>query len=240
MSNQIIYAVVLSCAGYVTTLALMRLIRRKLISQMTFSDFVIGVAMGSIVANLIMGPSDKTIAAAAALFSLSALAIITDLLQLRSLKFEKLVNSEPVTVIDNGNIVEDNMSKLHLTLSELTAKLREKNIFSLVDVEFAIMETDGQLSVLPKPDKTPLTPSHMNIQAESPGLMRDIIIDGEIMEENLASAGLDKSWLSSQLAAGGISEPEMVFYAGVDNSKKIYISARKIGNKETHGKYGIE
>ncbi|MGE5678990.1 MAG: DUF421 domain-containing protein [Pseudomonadota bacterium] len=240
MYNKIIYSVILALAGYVTTVALMRLIRRKLISQMTFSDFVIGVAMGSIVANLIMGPVDKTIAAAAALFSLTGLAVITDLIQLRSLRFEKLVNSEPVTVIDSGSIVEDNMRKLHLTVSELTAKLREKNMFSLADVEFAIMETDGQLSVLAKPDKAPLTPSHMNIKAESPGLMRDVIIDGQVMEENLKGAGLDKRWLHAQLSTGGIADPSMVFYAGVDNSKKIYISARKAVTKETHGKYGIE
>lgn len=240
MYKQITYSVILSLVVYVTTVALMRLIRRKLISQMTFSDFVIGVAMGSIVANLIMGPLNKTISAAAALLSLTALAVITDLIQLRNLKFEKLVNSEPVTVIDNGSIAENNMRKLHLTLSELTSKLREKNIFSLADVEFAIMETDGQLSVLTKPDKAPLTPSHMNIKTESPGLMRDVIIDGEVMEENLKGAGLDKDWLRSQLAAARIADPSMVFYAGVDNSTKIYISARNRGSKETHGKYGIE
>lgn len=124
------------------------------------------------------------------------------------------------------------MKKNKLTINELMMKLREKNAFNLVDVEFAIMETDGQLSVLPKADKKPLTPYHMNIQANSSGLESDIIIDGTIMEENLKSVGLDKKWLQSELNKQNIKESSEVFYAGVDNTKKLYISKKGVSKNK--------
>jgi uncharacterized membrane protein YcaP (DUF421 family) len=240
MYEQIIHTLIRGVAAYLFALLLTRLMGRKLISQMTYFDFLVGVSLGSLVANISMGPQNNTTTASTALFVLSLLVIITDFAHIKSLIVRKIVNSEPVTLIDKGNIVEDNMRRTRLTIGELTMKLREKNVFNLSDVEFAIMETDGQLSVLPKPEKTPLTPSHINLKAISTGLMRDIIIDGNIMDENLESVSLDTQWLQSQLNSKGIQSPSDVFYAGVDNFKNIYISVKNKDNEESHGKYGIE
>jgi uncharacterized membrane protein YcaP (DUF421 family) len=240
MYEQIIHTLIRGVAAYLFALLLTRLMGRKLISQMTYFDFLVGVSLGSLVANMSMGSQHNTTTASTALFVLSLLVIITDFAHIKSLIVRKIVNSEPVTLIDKGNIVEDNMRRTRLTIGELTMKLREKNVFNLSDVEFAIMETDGQLSVLPKPEKTPLTPSHINLKAISTGLMRDIIIDGNIMDENLESVSLDTQWLQSQLNSKGIQSPSDVFYAGVDNFKNIYISVKNKDNEESHGKYGIE
>jgi uncharacterized membrane protein YcaP (DUF421 family) len=119
-------------------------------------------------------------------------------------------------------------------------KLREKNIFNMADVEFAIMETDGQLSVLPKPEKVPLTPSHMNITTSASGIMKDVIIDGNVIEENLLGTGLTVQWLQSQLNIQGLQSAKEVFYAGLDNTHQLYISKKNAGNTEGHGKYGLE
>jgi uncharacterized membrane protein YcaP (DUF421 family) len=240
MYEQIIHTLIRGVAAYLFALLLTRLMGRKLISQMTYFDFLVGVSLGSLVANMSMGSQHNTTTASTALFVLSLLVIITDFAHIKSLIVRKIVNSEPVTLIDKGNIVEDNMRRTRLTISELNMKLREKNVFNLSDVEFAIMESDGQLSVLPKPEKMPLTPSHVNLHAKSTGLMRDIIIDGKVMDENLEGASLDTRWLQSQLNSKGIQSPSDVFYAGVDNSKNIYISVKNKDNEESHGKYGIE
>jgi len=240
MDNQILATLFRGIVIYIAALILARLMGRKLISQMTFFDFVVGVSLGSLVANFAIGSGSNSINTGTALLLLSFLVIATDFLHIKSFIARKLIDSEPVTVIDTGNIVQGNMKKLRLTVEELTMKLREKNIFSLADVEFAIMETDGELSVLPKPDKAPLTPSHMNLKTSSTGLMKDIIIDGRVMEENLASAGLNVQWLQQQLGNKGISDAASIFYAGVDNSKQIYVSLKNSSNTEGHGKYGIE
>jgi len=124
-------------------------------------------------------------------------------------------------------ILDKKMKKMKLTINELKMKLREKDAFHLSEVEFVIMETDGNLSALLKSDKKPLTPLHMNIQTTSSGLEKDIIIDGTIIEENLTSAGLDKEWLTSELNKQNIKDCSVVFYAGVDNTKKLYVSKIK-------------
>lgn len=143
-------------------------------------------------------------------------------------------------MINSGHIVQSNMKRVRITIEQLTMQLREKNIFSLADVEFAILETNGQLSVLPKSDKIPLTPSHMNIPTTGMGLMKDIIIDGNIIKENLEAAKFDMQWLQSQLTMNGIQNASDVFYAGVNNTKNIYLSKKSDRNVEKHGKYGIE
>lgn len=213
---------------------------RKLIAQMTFFDFVIGVSMGSIIANAIVGQQFTSMSAVTALILVSVLIIATGYLHIKSFKARKILNSEPVTLVQNGAIVEENMKNIRLTINELMMKLREKNTFNLADVEFAIMETDGELSVLPKADKRPLTPYHMNIQTTSAGLTKDIIIDGNVMEENLSSAGLGEEWLKAQLNSQNIKDISEVFYAGLDNTKKLHISKKSRNNIEFHGKYGIE
>lgn len=240
MVNDLLNTIIRSVVIYILGIFLTRLMGRKLISQMTFFDFVMGVSMGAIIANAIVGQQFTPMSAAIGLILISILTIVTSYLHTKSINIRKIVNSEPVTLVQNGTIIEQNMKNIRMTIDELMMKLREKNTFNLTDVEFAIMETDGELSVLPKSDKQPLTPYHMNIKTTTAGLTKDIIIDGNIMEENLASAGLDKKWLKTQLNSQNIKDASEIFYAGLDNTKKLHISKKNINNSESHGKYGIE
>ncbi|WP_053956058.1 DUF421 domain-containing protein [Inediibacterium massiliense] len=240
MYEKILSTIIRGIITYILTLTLSRFMGRKLISQMTFFDFVVGVSMGSMAANLAMGPNSTPTTASTSLITLSLLAILTGLLHIKSFRIRKIINSEPVILINKGHIVEDNLRRVRLTIEQLTMQLREKNIFNLSDVEFAIFETNGQLSLLPKSDKVPLTPSHMNIPTTSKGLMKDIIIDGNIIDENIKAMGLNIDWLQSQIHMYGIQNPSDVFYAGVDDTHNMYLSKKNNNNTEKHGKYGIE
>jgi uncharacterized membrane protein YcaP (DUF421 family) len=240
MEATIINTIVRTSTVYVLAILLARLMGRKLISQMTFFDFVVGVSMGSLSANAMIGSSRSLLSSVTSLVVISLLAIGTSYLHIKSFKARKLIDSEPVTLVENGVIVEENIKRIRMTINELTMKLREKNAFNLADVEFAIMEMDGQLSVLPKADKKPLTPFHINLQTTSTGLTKDIIIDGNLMKENLKGTGLNEQWLNSQLKRQKVNSISEVFYAGIDNNKNLYISKKNASNKEGHGKYGIE
>lgn len=240
MLNVFFITIIKSISVYILAIFLTRKIGTKLISQMNFFDFIMGVSMGSIIVYSIVDKQYPALSAITALILFAILTIITGYLSVKSFKVRKLINSEPITLIENGTIVDKNMKKIKLTLNELMMKLREKDAFNLADVEFAIMETDGQLSVLPKADKKPLTPYHMKIKPTSSGLEKDVIIDGVLMEENLKSSGLDEKWIKSELKKQNIKEVSEVFYAGLDNTKKLYISRKSKNNEESHGKYGIE
>lgn len=233
MANTLLNTAIRSVVVYIIAMFLARLMGKKLISQMTFFDFVIGVSMGSIIANSIVGQTFTSVSAIVAFIILSVLVIATGYMHIKSFKLRKIINSTPDILIDNGNIVETNMKSNRITISELMMKLREKNIFNIANVEFAIMETDGELSVLPKPNEKPLTPNDMNINTTSTGLTHDIIIDGNILEENLKNIGLDKNWLISQLNSQHIKDPSEVFYAGTDNSKKLYVSKKQFNMQNT-------
>ncbi|MBN1046189.1 DUF421 domain-containing protein [Clostridium botulinum] len=228
MGKVLLITIIKGVGLYVLAIFLTRKIGRKIISQMNFFDFIMGVSMGSIIANAIIDKQSASISATATLILFSILTIITEYLSIKSLRIRKLINSEPMTLVENGKMIEENMKKSNLTINELMMKLREKNAFNLADIEFAIMETDGQLSVLPKADKKPLTPYHMKIKVTSSGFERDIIIDGTIIDKNLKSAGLNKEWLKSELNKQNIKESSEVFYAGVDNTKKLYILKKSI------------
>lgn len=238
MSN-ILRTIVLSVGTYIYALILARLIGKKLISQMNFFDFVIAITFGSLTADIAVGMG-KPLHSAISLMTLSALVIILDIAHIKSFRARKILASEPLALISKGSIVNQNMKKSRISVDELMAMLREKNAFSIADVEFAILENDGHLSVLSKADKQPLTPSDMNIPMSSKGLTKDIIIDGNLLKENLHDAGLSENWLSIQLKSQGILDISEVFYAGLDQTKALYVSKRNKDTGEKHGKYGIE
>lgn len=239
MGEEILFSAIRTVYAYLLLMLAIRLMGRKAISQMTFFDFAVGITLGSVTANLALGPSESAYSASTVLIVLALLAIATGYVYIKSFGGRKLVNSEPTVVIDSGQIVNKNMQRARLTLNQLAALLREKNVFSMADVEFAILETDGKLSVLPKAQKMPLTPSDMNIQATYKGLTKDLVIDGNVMTENLKSANKNAEWLRDQLGKQGINDVRNVFYAGLDSSGGLYVSKKKEA-KEEHGQYGIE
>ncbi|WP_026478650.1 DUF421 domain-containing protein [Alkaliphilus transvaalensis] len=234
--NPAIRAVIL----YFTLLILARIMGRKMISQMTFFDFVVGITIGSVAASSTLGPYSTSLGAGiAVLVVLTTLVVLIGYLHIKSFRFRKLVDSEAVVVIERGQIVDKNLKRERFTIQELTALLRQKNIFNLSDVEFALLEHDGKLSVLPKSNKQPLKPIDMNISTPYQGLMKDVVIDGIIMKENLEDALLTESDLMKKLQFYGFENVRDVFYAGVDSAGNLYVSKRN-DQQETDGKYGIE
>lgn len=138
----------------------------------------------------------------------------------------ELIDFGSIVVIENGKIISENLKTTRLRLDNLLMLLRENDAFSIADVEYAVLETDGKLSVLKKSQKQPVTPSDLNIPTAYIGLTIDIIIDGKVMEENLRGANLDKAWLLQKLQAQNYRCVEDIFYAGLDTSGNLHISSR--------------
>jgi len=240
MFQIVINSILRATFAYLLLLVVARFMGRKSLAQMTFFDFAIIITLGSVTASLAMGPQTTPLTAAIVLITLGTLAIITGYLSIKSLWIRKLANSEPITAIENGRIVDKNLKKVRISMNELTSLLRKKNVFNYADVEFAIIENDGQLSVLPKSQKAPLTPSDLKISTSYTGLTKDLIIDGKVLEENLKSIKLDEKWLKTGLFNQGISDIKQVFYAGLDSGGNLYISLKQPNTEEYHGQYGID
>lgn len=239
MGREITTAFLSTFFAFVLVLILAKLMGRKLISQMTFFDFVVGVTLGSTTSNLAMNAKGIGPTATIVLLSLTLLTLLTDYLHIKNFNFRKFTDSEPITVINNGKIVSENLKKIRLTLNEMMMLLREEKVFNIADVEFALMEPDGKLSVLTKSQKQPLTPEDLNIATSYKGLTKDLVMDGEILVENLRDAHLKEDWLLSQLQMAGFHSQQEVFYAGLDTEGKLYISAKR-KRQEKEGQYGID
>jgi len=211
---------------------LTRIIGRKLLAQMSYFDFVVGITIGSIsgsyVVQMVKG---MWILIAPVLLTLCAIAF--DYIHLKKLRLRKLAEGEPVIVIQNGNIMEDNMRKLRYHLDDLEMQLRDKGVFDFNEVEFAVLESHGQLSVLKKTQFQPVTPKDMNMKTGYKGLSMEIIKDGDILDKNLQQNNLSIDWLKQELKNRNIQKVSDVVYAAINTDKVLYISLRQKTLKNT-------
>ena len=211
---------------------LTRIIGRKLLAQMSYFDFVVGITIGSIsgsyVVQMVKG---MWILIAPVLLTLCAIAF--DYIHLKKLRLRKLTEGEPVIVIQNGNIMEDNMRKLRYHLDDLEMQLRDKGVFDFNEVEFAVLESHGQLSVLKKTQFQPVTPKDMNMKTGYKGLSMEIIKDGDILDKNLQQNNLSIDWLKQELKNRNIQKVSDVVYAAINTDKVLYISLRQKTLKNT-------
>ncbi|MEY8001047.1 DUF421 domain-containing protein [Clostridium sp. Mt-5] len=226
MVRKIIEIVFRSISMYIILLILGRIIGRKLISRITFYDFIVGVALGSIAVRIALGSQESPFLAAISVIVISVLVIITDYLNIKNFKFRILLDGEPVTLISNGKILDCNLKKMKISIDQLMMQLREKDIFNIEDVEFAIIESDGELTVLPKTNKQLITAGDLNISINYTGLTSDIIVDGKIMHSNLKSTNHDEKWVREQLKDHNIRDVKEVFYAGLNAAGILYVSTK--------------
>ena len=145
MLQEILNSILRAIIAYLLLLTATRFMGRKALSQMTFFNFAIIIALGSVAANVAMGRESTPTSSITVLITFGLLAILTGYLHIKSAWVRKLSNSEPVTAIENGKINDKNLRKLRFTVDELISMLRKSNVFNLADVEFAIIENGGQL-----------------------------------------------------------------------------------------------
>ncbi len=212
-----------SVITYFVLVVLARIMGRKQISQLTYFDYVVGITIGSIAS---VASIDKHVNMFEAIFSIiiwSALTILLSEITLKNIKLRLLIDSEPLLIIDKGKVIYKNMRKARYNMGDLLMQLREKDVFYITDVEIAILEPDGKLSVLKKAEKNALTTEDMNIKTPRTGMMVDIILDGKILFSHLPQIKKDEAWVVAQLKARNIDNIRDVVFVGIQADEQIYI-----------------
>lgn len=215
-----------STLSFIILLILGRIVGRKMISRITFFDFIIGVTLGSLGVRLALGSDNSLLGNIVAGLTIISMVLLTDICNLKSYLFRKVEEGEPLILIENGIIQEKNLKKVRISLSKLLMLLREKDVFNIDDVYYAIMENDGELSVLLKPEQQALKAADMNIQTKPIHLPLDLIIDGKILYKNLVTSGHDIEWIATQLKKRNIHSEKEIFYACINPVQGFYISPR--------------
>ncbi|WNS42310.1 DUF421 domain-containing protein [Paenibacillus sp. MMS20-IR301] len=199
-----------------------RILGKQTISNMTFHDFVSGITLGSIAANLAFNYKLSHSLITVALLIFFGISFLVSKIALENRTWNRLVSGTPTVVIENGKILDDNMRKIRYTLDSLAQSLREKDIFNMEEVEYACLEDHGKLSVKKKSEYEWVTRKDLKLQAAAvQSFPVELIMDGKIMEDNLAHNGLTAQWLEQMLQQRGKSVSE-VFYAVRGTQNQLY------------------
>ncbi len=226
-----LFGVLKALLAFVVVLVLARWLNKEQLSQLTFYDWIVGITIGSMAANLTNEPEGRILEHVVILVVFSAAAYLTGMMTVKSRPLRKLIEGEPTVVIHNGRILEHNMAKLHYNVDNLLNQLREKNVFNIEDVEFALLEGNGGLSVLLKSQKRPLTPSDLGIPTSYEGLSSEIIVDGQVIYQNLKQNNLDEQWLIAELRKRGYNSPRDIVLATLSSDGELYIDNKKDGTE---------
>ncbi|MBC2726600.1 DUF421 domain-containing protein [Desulfosporosinus sp.] len=198
-----------------------RIMGKRTMSQISPFSFISYIVI-AIVAALMSINMINLIYGFTALLVWVAFPIALDYLAIKSKVMHELINGKEAVLIKHGKIMEENLMSVRMTGEDLLAQLRAKNAFNIADVEFAVMETNGTINPYLKSDKKPVTPHDLGIKVAPQAEPQTIVLDGNMLEEPLASLGLNPQWLSTELDKIGVSL-ENVFLAQVDSSGDLYL-----------------
>jgi len=217
--------------GFLVLFTLTRFLGRKEISQMTFFNFVSAIAIGSITANFVLNQNVSIRNGVIALVGWAIFTFLMAFIDIKSKTLRKVVTGDPTIVIKEGKIVDKALRLSRLDLDSLNAMLRQQNIFSIADVDYAIFETNGKLSVMPKENKKPVTKSDMNIpiQPKVYSIPTEIISDGKLITQNLEKLKIEQNWVNQQLNQLNINSYSEVYYAQIQTDGTLYVDKKGEG-----------
>jgi len=220
--EQITDIILRSILAFTLMIIIARILGKTTISQMTYHDFVAAITLGAITANLAFNVKMTTVQLLASLFTFSLIAFVLLVWVMKNRTIRRWVSGHPTILIEDGKILEHNMKKMRFTLDTLNQELREKNIFNISEVQYAVLELNGKVSALLKPEHQPVKLMDLHIKSHTKqNFPIEIIMDGDIIEDNLKQNNLDRNWLISQIKSKGLLL-EQVNYAVKSSNGQMY------------------
>ena len=184
---------------YLVLIFSVRLMGKRQIGQMEASEFVVAMLIADLAAVPMQDASIPLLSGVVPLLTVLGLELTMSFLILKSVVFRKFLCGKPVILIDNGQVLQDNLRRTRVTMDELTSHLRQKDVLTISSVQYAILETDGNLSVFPYPKKMPASAEEAKVKVKKQSLPVTIINDGKLSREDLRRAGKDMVWLRNTL-----------------------------------------
>lgn len=201
---------------------LTRILGKKQISQLTFFEYITGITLGDLAGFISTDIEANYSNGIAALLTWFLIPLGIEFVSLKSIWLRQILDGKGTVMIREGKVMGKNLKKERYTVNELLEQLRTKNVFNVADVEFAVLEPSGDLSVLLKKENQPLTAKDLGLAVKPVQMPQAVIMDGSIMDEALAAAGFSRAWLHTELEKLGVTK-ENVFLGQVDSYGKLYI-----------------
>lgn len=209
--------------GFFALFFLTKILGKTQLSQLTPFDFISALILGELVGNAMYDPD---VHIWMILFAISVWGILMyslEILTQKSMKFRKILEGSPSIVIRNGTMDRKQMKKNKIDINQLQNLIRQKGYFSIREIDYAILETNGSISVLPKSDNQPVTRQDIKLSQEETTLPVTLIMDGTILTDNLPTAGVNEEWLLKQLKQQNIHSAKEVFYAEWKKDEGLFV-----------------
>lgn len=217
-----LYIVILSFVSIAVLFILTKLSGSRQISEMSFFDYVIGITIGSIAAEMATNIDLEWWKGITAMTIYALTGILLSFISQKSISARKIISGQPIILIEKGKILRKNLFKAKIEINDLLTSARNNGYFNLADIEYAIMETTGKISFMPVAQKRQLTPKDFNFAPMADGLYINVIIDGKIIKKDLKNARITENELKAQLKDRGV-KAENILLATIDNKKHLTI-----------------
>ena len=219
---EILKVALTSVFSAVTLFIIAKIIGHKQMSQLDFFDYITGITIGSIAAELAT-EIEEPLKPFVAMIVYGAITFILSVATRKMSRIRKFVNGTPTIIMNNGKIYRKNLKKAKLDLSEFMVMCRQEGYFNLNDIQTAIFEYNGRLTVLPVSTKRPVNPEDMELEPQPEHIFTEIIMDGRVIDENLKRMNLNEEWLKKQLKKQGFKSAKEVFLGLCDDKQQLSV-----------------
>ena len=219
---EILKVVLTSVLSAATLFVIAKIIGHKQISQLNFFDYITGITIGSIAAELAT-ELENPIQPLVAMIMYGIITVVLNVIATRVPGLRKYINGTPTIIMNDGKIYRKNLKKAKIDLSEFMVLCRQEGYFNLSDIKTAVFEYNGRVTILPVSNKKPVTPENMNISVEQEHITAELVMDGKILKENLQRMNIDSEWLRTQLKVKGYKDIKNVFLCLCDENKNLTV-----------------
>ena len=205
-----------------------KMMGKKQISELNFFDYVVGITIGSIAADISLDIEKNMIAGIAALFIYGFISYIISFVSIKSILARRFFIGVPTVLVEKGKIIESGLKKSKIDVNDLLMEARENGYFNLDEIDYALMEVNGNISFLPKEKEKPVTKKDMKIKCSNEGLTVNAIIDSKYMVNNMKAINKDTEWLDHELKVNGYDNYDNILLATIDNNYKVTIYEKNV------------
>ena len=221
--NELYDVFVRAMVSLIALFLITKLLGKKQVSQMSLFDYVIGISIGNFAAEMTINLESNEIYGIWAVILFGLVAYIIGILTMKSMRIRRFFMSKPTVLMDKGEIIYKNLKRVNMDLNDMLEQVRSAGYFDLYEVESAVMEANGNLSILPKSDYKPVTLKDLNIKKENSSLCANLLIDGKVMKKNLINMNKDEKWLEQVLNAKGYNDLSKILLITLNDKGQMHI-----------------
>lgn len=227
--NELLNVVFRALVSLVALFLVTKLIGKKQVSQLSLFDYVIGISIGNFAAEMTINLESEEVYGILAVVIFGGIAYLVSILSIKSIKLRRFFMGTPTILIEHGKILQDSFYKVRYDINDMLEQCRIKGYYDISEIEYAIVEANGELSIMPNGSNRSVTIKDMNLKVEKQGLCANVIIDGKIMYHNLKVINKDEVWLNKELKLHGKKIEDIILSTVDINDKIVFYERNKKG-----------